>query len=376
MPSAEIKTLTFVTADGNVTFNLNDTSARSLIAALLTLVNGKQDTLVSGENIKTINGTSLLGSGNITISGSSGGEANVIETVKVNGTALVPDSNKAVDVIVPTKTSDLTNDSGFVTSSDVSERLLSKQDTITGGATTIASDNLTAGRALVSNSNGKVAVSAVTSRELGYLDGVTSSIQTQLNAKASSSALATVATSGSYNDLTNKPTIPSAYTLPQATGSSLGGIKANNKSNADTIPCNIDPNTGLLYVQPSSNMEYTYSSPSPVTVSDGSGQSASFSSIRQYKRFLASVSAFSLIINNSLAGENMILIENTGSSDCVVTISDLLYQNVSVDIAYVPTSISIEAGESIVLEYETFNEYTTTIGIVTMSSPISNTSNS
>lgn len=38
-----------------------------------------------------------------------GGEPNVIETVKVNGTALTPVS-KAVDVIVPTLTSDLTND--------------------------------------------------------------------------------------------------------------------------------------------------------------------------------------------------------------------------------------------------------------------------
>ena len=39
-----------------------------------------------------------------------GGEPNVIETVKVNGTALTPDANKAVNVTVPTKTSDLTND--------------------------------------------------------------------------------------------------------------------------------------------------------------------------------------------------------------------------------------------------------------------------
>lgn len=38
-----------------------------------------------------------------------GGEPNVIETVKVNGTALTPVS-KAVDVTVPTATSDLTND--------------------------------------------------------------------------------------------------------------------------------------------------------------------------------------------------------------------------------------------------------------------------
>lgn len=39
-----------------------------------------------------------------------GGEPNVIETVKVNGTALTPDAQKAVDVTVPTATSDLTND--------------------------------------------------------------------------------------------------------------------------------------------------------------------------------------------------------------------------------------------------------------------------
>lgn len=44
-----------------------------------------------------------------------GGEPNTIETVKVNGQALTPDSAKAVDVIVPTKVSQLSNDSGFLT---------------------------------------------------------------------------------------------------------------------------------------------------------------------------------------------------------------------------------------------------------------------
>lgn len=55
--------------------------------------------------------------------------------------------------------------------------------TVTGGASTIVSDNLTANRALISNTNGKVAVSDVTSIELGYLDGVTSAIQTQIDDK-------------------------------------------------------------------------------------------------------------------------------------------------------------------------------------------------
>lgn len=45
----------------------------------------------------------------------SNAQANVIETVKVNGTALTP-SNKAVDVTVPTKVSQLQNDSKFITS--------------------------------------------------------------------------------------------------------------------------------------------------------------------------------------------------------------------------------------------------------------------
>jgi hypothetical protein len=45
---------------------------------------------------------------------------------------------------------------------------------------------LTASRALISNSSGNVEVSATTSTELGYVSGVTSKIQTQLNAKFAS----------------------------------------------------------------------------------------------------------------------------------------------------------------------------------------------
>lgn len=46
---------------------------------------------------------------------------------------------------------------------------------------------LTANRALLSDASGKVAVSTVTNTELGYVSGVTSAIQTQLNAKVDSS---------------------------------------------------------------------------------------------------------------------------------------------------------------------------------------------
>ena len=64
---------------------------------------GAQEALVSGTNIKTINNESILGSGNITISGGGGGsgEANVIESISVNGTAQAV-TNKNVNLTVPT----------------------------------------------------------------------------------------------------------------------------------------------------------------------------------------------------------------------------------------------------------------------------------
>lgn len=59
-----------------------------------------QEILVSGSNIKTINNESILGTGNITIQGGSG-EANVIESISINGTAQTVTS-KNVDLPVPT----------------------------------------------------------------------------------------------------------------------------------------------------------------------------------------------------------------------------------------------------------------------------------
>ena len=75
-------------------------------------------------------------------------------------------------------------DSRYYTETEVNNLLSGKQATITGAATTITSSNLTASMALVSDSSGKVAAhGTVSATELGYLDGVTSSVQTQLNSK-------------------------------------------------------------------------------------------------------------------------------------------------------------------------------------------------
>lgn len=84
-----------------------------------------------------------------------------------------------------------------------------KQAVITGAATTIVGSNLTASRALVSDGSGKVDVSTVTSTELGYVSGVTSSIQSQLNGKVA------VGTTYAFTDITGSL---AASQMPALTG--------------------------------------------------------------------------------------------------------------------------------------------------------------
>ncbi len=76
------------------------------------------------------------------------------------------------------------NKQDIATLEDIDNAGYDKADKLTGAATTIAYSDLDTDRALISNGSGKVAVSAVTSTELEYLDGVTSNVQTQLDGKA------------------------------------------------------------------------------------------------------------------------------------------------------------------------------------------------
>jgi hypothetical protein len=91
-------------------------------------------------------------------------------------------SNASGKVAVATTTS---TELGYVSgvTSSIQTQIDAKQPTITGGASTIASTDLTVSRALISNSTGKVAVATTTSAEIAYVNGVTSPIQSQIDAK-------------------------------------------------------------------------------------------------------------------------------------------------------------------------------------------------
>lgn len=84
-------------------------------------LNGKQEKLTSGDNIKTINGQSILGKGNITIEGGNGnGNANIVELTQAEYDALVEKEEGTIYIITDAPAIDI---SQFATKTDLSNAL-------------------------------------------------------------------------------------------------------------------------------------------------------------------------------------------------------------------------------------------------------------
>ncbi len=90
----------------------------------------------------------------------------------------------------------------------------------------------------------------------------TSDVNSSLALKANTTSISRVGISGLYSDLINKPTIPAAYTLPVASGSTLGGVKIGANLSIDA--------NGILSATASSNSASTLSGVVPIA-SGGTG---------------------------------------------------------------------------------------------------------
>ena len=139
-------------------------------------LNGKQATLVSGTSIKTINNTTLLGSGNISIIGLPSQTSQSGKFLTTNGTTA-----SWASISIPTKISDLTDDTATYP--------VDKADTLTGLTATVT--------------------------ELNYVDGVTSAIQTQLNGKQSSITSSAMLSSDLVDDTNHTHKFATAAQLTQ-----------------------------------------------------------------------------------------------------------------------------------------------------------------
>lgn len=177
---------------------------------ITSLQNNKQDNLSQGDGITITNNTVInsgvrsvsTGQNNGTISVNTNGSSSEVSVAGLGSAAYTSSDTYATSAqgsladsaLQPSDVTSTYDASGTapVNGQAVASAISGKQNTITGAATTITSNDLTANKALVSDANGKVAASGVTNTELGYLSGVSSAIQTQLDNKADTSQLPTV----------------------------------------------------------------------------------------------------------------------------------------------------------------------------------------
>ena len=277
------KTSELVNNSGFITTEIDPTVptyVKNITQADIVNWNSKQPLLVSGTNIKTINSESLLGSGNLTITGNvyTGGTGISIDAENVISNDITSYNDLSDLPDIPYKTSDLINDNDFVSEDELSDVAFSgsyvdlsntpdiptdiselENDvgyiTESDYASSLHGGTIKAGvNSYDINSVGQLYADTQTYADYGSLANtnfigkgtlenvltgkgfITNSVNDLTNYTLTSN-LSNVALSGDYDDLTNKPSIPSVNdgTLTiQINGTTVNTFTANSSSNVTT----------------------------------------------------------------------------------------------------------------------------------------------
>lgn len=209
---------------------------------------GDYDDLLNKPTIPTVNNATLTIQRNST----------TVDTFTANSA-----QDKTVNIVVPTATSDLTNDSGFLTS------IPTASSSVLGGVKVGAGLSITDGTLSVTGGGVADAVEwanvlnkptnvSYWTNDAGYITSAALPTKTSdltndgsdgSSTYVEADELSTVATSGSYNDLTNKPTMP---TVNDATLT----IQRNGV-NIDSFTANASQNKSINVVVPTKTSDLT-----------------------------------------------------------------------------------------------------------------------
>jgi hypothetical protein len=159
------------------------------------------------------------------------GTSTSVPTIAVDGKGRITSASNT-NITFPVTTVNGFAGTVVLTTSDVAEgtnqyfTTARAQAAITGGASSVVTSDLTASRALVSDGSGKIAASATTTTtEIGYLAGVTSALQTQLNGKLNLTGGTLTGgltgTTGSFSGI---------LTTPQVKAATSAGLSINANS--------------------------------------------------------------------------------------------------------------------------------------------------
>jgi hypothetical protein len=208
------------------------------------------------------NVTSALTLANTGVTATTYGTSTAVPTIAVDSKGRITSASNT-NITFPVTTVNGQAGTVVLTTSDVAEgtnqyfTTARAQASITGGASSVVTANLTASRALVSDGSGKIAASATTTTtEIGYLAGVTSAIQTQLNAKLNLTGGTLtgglIGTTGSFSSSGSGDTFTIGHTsgsgialniTKNGNGEGLYINKASGSGNAATIVGNLGGTT-------------------------------------------------------------------------------------------------------------------------------------
>lgn len=200
--------------------------------------------------------------------GGGGGEENVIEVVKVNGSALTPDANKAVDVSVPTETT-VTNWGFTKNAGTITEVTGSNGLTGSGSSGSVTISHTAPSTAPTKSTS---AVYPITIDQYGHITAAGSAVtipaapgtlktdNTTAQTASSSEALSgtinlhKVAKTGTYSDLIGTPTIPTVPTNVSAFTNDANYVSSNNTVtiySGSSAPSSSLGSNGDIYIQTS-----------------------------------------------------------------------------------------------------------------------------
>jgi hypothetical protein len=253
---------TVATLVANVDGNLNGTANAANILSTARTISATGDATWSVSFDGSANATAALTLANTGVTATTYGTSTAVPTIAVDSKGRITSASNT-NITFPVTTVNGFAGTVVLTTSDVAEgtnqyfTTARAQASITGGASSVVTANLTASRALVSDGSGKIAASATTTTtEVGYLAGVTSAIQTQLNSKLNLTGGTLtgplIGTTGSFSSSGGSDTFTIGHTsgsgialniTKSGNGEGLYINKASGSGNAATIVGNLGGTT-------------------------------------------------------------------------------------------------------------------------------------
>jgi len=215
----------------NVEGNLAGTANAANVLSTARTISATGDAAWSVSFDGSANATAALTLANTGVTATTYGTTTAVPTIAVDSKGRITSASNT-NIAFPVTTVNGASGTVVLTTSNVAEgsnqyfTSARAQASITGGASSVVTADLTASRALVSDGSGKIAASAsTTATEIGYVAGVTSAIQTQLNGKLN---LSGGTLTGGLSGTTG--TFSGILTTPQVKAATSAGLSINANS--------------------------------------------------------------------------------------------------------------------------------------------------